>query len=114
MDDFYEIEYGLNPLDETDANFDLDLDGLTNIEEYLLGTKPNNCDTDADGFTDKEERDAGTDPIDPNDFPKTTNTQSVTKGTVATLIIYYFLIPSCGFLLVVVIAIVQRKRRARV
>lgn len=35
-------------------------DGLTNIQEYLRGTNPNNPDTDADGFLDGVETNTGT------------------------------------------------------
>jgi hypothetical protein len=34
---------------------DADGDGLTNADEYSLGTDPTNADTDGDGFTDSEE-----------------------------------------------------------
>ncbi|HXG46776.1 MAG TPA: lamin tail domain-containing protein, partial [Methylomirabilota bacterium] len=40
MPDAWEIAHGLNPA-VNDANGDLDLDGLTNFEEYLAGTAPN-------------------------------------------------------------------------
>ena len=38
--DKIEIEWGLNPLDPSDAAGDLDGDGFTNLEEYLAGTDP--------------------------------------------------------------------------
>ena len=48
MTDTYEISNGLDPLDESDANLDLDGNGYTNIQEFLLtGT-----DSDADGVFD--------------------------------------------------------------
>ncbi len=40
MPDDWEIKYGLNPFDPSDANQDLDGDGLTNLQEYQLGTDP--------------------------------------------------------------------------
>jgi hypothetical protein len=40
--DTWEVENGLNPLDTTDATLDNDSDGLTNIQEYQMGTDPNN------------------------------------------------------------------------
>ena len=68
MDDGFEVNFGLDPhLDDT--FLDLDLDGLTNFEEYLLGTFPNRSDSDADGYTDLEEIEAGTDPMDYHSFP---------------------------------------------
>ncbi len=37
------------------AGADADGDGLTNAEEFLLGSDPSNADTDGDGFSDGEE-----------------------------------------------------------
>lgn len=51
--DQYEFLTTLNGL--SDANEDADLDGLTNIEELVLGTNPWMQDTDNDGLTDFEE-----------------------------------------------------------
>ncbi|MCL2104699.1 MAG: hypothetical protein FWH21_06565, partial [Kiritimatiellaeota bacterium] len=45
---------------------DDDGDGLLNIEEWLLGTDPNNEDTDGDGLPDKLEVQIRTDPINPD------------------------------------------------
>ncbi len=50
-----EIRLGLNPNDPTDALLDLDHDGLTNRQEYQLGTDLRNADTDGDGIKDGEE-----------------------------------------------------------
>ncbi len=52
MPDAFEELYGLNPLDASDASVDLDSDGLTNLEEYQLGTDPTDNDTDNDGILD--------------------------------------------------------------
>lgn len=40
MPDFWELQYGLDPLDPTDADKDLDGDGFTNLEEFIGGTDP--------------------------------------------------------------------------
>jgi uncharacterized protein YkwD len=40
MPDVWENEYGLNPLNASDADSDLDSDGVTNLNEYLEGTDP--------------------------------------------------------------------------
>ena len=47
-----------------DAEYDFDSDGLTNIEEILIGSNPYKEDTDEDGLTDADERSCGTDPND--------------------------------------------------
>lgn len=46
---------------------DNDGDGLTNAQESVLGTDPNNADTDGGGVNDGEEVDIGLDPLDPAD-----------------------------------------------
>jgi hypothetical protein len=40
MPDVWELQYGLDPLDASDALLDLDGDGFTNLEEYQMGTNP--------------------------------------------------------------------------
>lgn len=56
-------------LDEDGAG-DPDGDGLTNAEEYNLGTDASDADTDDDGFDDGTEVTAGTDPLDAASFPE--------------------------------------------
>ena len=48
-------EWTLNATDPKDAMTDPDADGLTNLQEFLFGTDPNNIDTDNDGLTDFKE-----------------------------------------------------------
>ncbi len=62
LDDAWETAHGLSPA-ANDRNGDPDADGLTNIQEYVLGTIPNAADTDADGLTDAQERTLGTNPL---------------------------------------------------
>ncbi len=50
MPDWWENANGLNPLNPADANGDPDGDGLTNLEEFLLGRDPNVFDLFFDGF----------------------------------------------------------------
>src|ERR1019366_3438271 len=53
--DSWSTSYGLNPLDPVLAAADPDRDGLTNLQEYQLGTNPINPDTDGDGLNDGDE-----------------------------------------------------------
>ena len=55
MDDNWELLYGLNPADANDAQLDLDSDTLSNLQEYQLGSLPNNTDSDNDGLQDGDE-----------------------------------------------------------
>lgn len=63
LPDDWEIANGLNPNDPSDASKDADNDGLTNLQEYQLGTNPRNADTDGDGVKDGDEVTAGTNPL---------------------------------------------------
>ncbi|MBD3189986.1 MAG: hypothetical protein GF308_05060 [Candidatus Heimdallarchaeota archaeon] len=68
MLDGFEVNHNLDPKDN-DAAEDPDGDSLTNLEEFLIGTKPNNADSDGDGLADGEEV-AGPgswEPTNPND-----------------------------------------------
>lgn len=40
MPDWYEISYGLDPNDASDADMDLDGDGLSNVDEFVVGSDP--------------------------------------------------------------------------
>jgi hypothetical protein len=55
MQVFWEIEHGLNPDDPSDASRDKDLDGLTNLQEFLARTNPELADSDGDGLSDYDE-----------------------------------------------------------
>jgi hypothetical protein len=62
MPSSYETANGLDPEDATGANGaegDLDQDGVTNINEFKNGTKPNAKDTDEDGVEDGAETGTG-------------------------------------------------------
>ncbi len=65
---------------DLNRNDDLDQDGLTNIEEFILGTKVNNADSDRDGQSDGDEYAAGTDPTVANDSPDTAATSVIGKN----------------------------------
>ena len=55
MPDYYEESFSLNHLNSADRDEDLDGDGLTNFEEFTLGTYPNDSDSDNDGIPDGED-----------------------------------------------------------
>ncbi len=52
MTDGYELFFGLNPTNATDATLDSDGDSLNNLQESAIGTDPISADTDCDGFID--------------------------------------------------------------
>jgi len=60
LPDSWERKYFGN-LNQTGSG-DFDGDGLTNLQEYQLGTDPTKIDTDGDGLTDYQETLIGTDP----------------------------------------------------
>lgn len=59
LPDFWEEVNGFS-LEAQNAEEDSDSDGLTNHQEYLLGSNPNDPDTDADGLMDGVESGTGT------------------------------------------------------
>jgi hypothetical protein len=72
MPDDYETANSLDPGDSSDGAGDTDSDGLSNVEEYLAGTDPQDDDSDDDGILDGAETktgiyvsatDTGTDPL---------------------------------------------------
>lgn len=91
LPDSFEVEQGLNPASPADGGLDLDGDGLSNRDEFLLrtdlhlrdsdgdgvedgdevaiGTEPRSADTDGDGRSDGQELIDGTDPTLVDDAP---------------------------------------------
>ena len=63
LPDDYETANMLNPDDDSDAGLDPDVDGLTSLEEFQLGTDPNLPDTDGDGLNDGAEAAVMADPL---------------------------------------------------
>jgi hypothetical protein len=95
-----------DPLDPLDPWVDTDADGLHDFEENnIYGTNPEDADTDNDTWSDKDEIDAGTDPLDPNDYPGATTSES---GVI--------LVPTLIFLalsLSVILFTYRKRRRVR-
>ncbi len=54
LPDGWEVQYSLNPLEDS-ADADVDMDSLTNLQEYYLGTDPTSYDTDKDTLGDFQE-----------------------------------------------------------
>jgi TPR repeat protein len=50
--DTYELANGLDPLDANDGTLDNDSDGLSNFDEFRIGTDINLADSDGDGIND--------------------------------------------------------------
>lgn len=73
LPDVFEVSYGMNPLDASDASFDMDNDSLSNFQEYGLGTLVSSSDTDGDGLSDGEEVLLGLNPLDPLDGQEVTS-----------------------------------------
>ena len=52
MPDYWELAYGMNPSDPSDASADADFDQLNNVDEFNAGTHPHRSDSDLDSITD--------------------------------------------------------------
>ena len=63
----WEISYSFNHYSVGDASLDTDRDGLTNLQEYQLGTHPRDSDTDGDKAPDGWEVANNLDPLNPLD-----------------------------------------------
>ncbi|QSP93684.1 hypothetical protein LPB19_10760 [Marinobacter salinisoli] len=86
MSDEWELQYGLDPNDPSDAGQDSDGDGLSNLDEFLALTSPIMLDTDGDGSPDGYEVESGLNPTadDSTEDPDQdgyTNEQEYAAGT---------------------------------
>lgn len=55
MPDHWEVLHNFDPNNPADAALDADGDGLTNLQEYVIGTHPRHRDSDGDGVEDGDE-----------------------------------------------------------
>jgi hypothetical protein len=63
INDGWEYEYGLDPLDSSDAQEDADGDGVSNADEFLNDLNPLSADSDMDEIPDLYELENGLDPL---------------------------------------------------
>jgi hypothetical protein len=61
---------------------DSDGDDISDADEILLGSNPDNPDTDGDGFWDGDEVETGNDPMDSSSFPQTYDVDDYDEGNV--------------------------------
>ncbi|MBB5036265.1 DUF1800 family protein [Prosthecobacter dejongeii] len=69
MPDVWEDAYTLDKNNATNASVDSDVDGLTNLQEYLAGTSPRDRDSDDDGAPDGLEMQNGSHPLQASSLP---------------------------------------------
>jgi hypothetical protein len=86
LPDPWELQYGLDPLDPSDATGDIDGDGLLNLEEFNYNTNPLLADSDTDRMPDLWEIENGLDPtvddsLEDPDKDLVTNVQEYEEGT---------------------------------
>ncbi|MDA0989574.1 MAG: hypothetical protein O3A51_02335 [Verrucomicrobia bacterium] len=67
MSDDVEAAHGLNAEDPLDAAFDMDGDGLSNLDESTRNSNPWLADSDGDGISDLDELSKGLDPTSNTD-----------------------------------------------
>ena len=60
---YWEVMFGMDDSDGSDAFSDVDGDGRTATQEYAVGTSPVDSDSDNDLYNDGDEASAGTDPL---------------------------------------------------
>lgn len=69
LPNWYEFRYGFDS-SFNDSFMDFDDDGLSNLDEYLIGTNPLRHDSDKDGYSDWAENYIGTSPLNSSEVPQ--------------------------------------------
>jgi uncharacterized protein (DUF1800 family) len=82
--DWWEMTCALEPGSAALAAADSDGDGLTNLQEFRLGTDPHNSDTDGDGLTDGREKTLYTNPLKADTDRDGLSDGAEVHGTIAT------------------------------
>ncbi|MCK4566669.1 MAG: M28 family peptidase [Candidatus Thorarchaeota archaeon] len=124
LPDNWELDYGLDPLNSSDALDDEDGDTLTNLEEFTYGSNPLLIDSDNDEIPDRWEIDNGLDPSvnDASEDPDNdhiTNLEEYRAGTDPNVAeenpLAYLITPAltAGVIFVLVIASVFIYRRSK-
>jgi hypothetical protein len=103
--DYWEIEWGFDPNNASDANLDLDNDSLSNLEEYRRDTNPVDHDTDGDGYSDKVDEF----PNDPGKYISETEKEKIDQ-------IGYYLVLFLIFIIILILLfsmfILKNKRKS--
>jgi PKD repeat protein len=102
MPDYWEGQYGLDQT-TNDANNDSDGDGLTNLQEFENGTRPNREDTDNDNYLD--------DPKDKNSIPKVGKADGDDELDLLTILMLVAVI--IIILIIIMLLLLIKKRRKR-
>jgi outer membrane protein assembly factor BamB len=98
MPDLWELKYGLNPNDPSDADDDPDNDNYTNLQEYLgADGKPNTLDS--------------TDPFNPRDRPVEKDEHTDDKKTVDALLFFILILVIIIIVIIILILFFVIKKR---
>ena len=90
LPDTWELTFGLNPNDPSDANSDPDCDGATNLEEYMTATDP--C-----SYPKDQEKESGNGGEDDKDIPfgmsEEASSDMLAIGPIIVIFFVFLLIP---------------------
>jgi uncharacterized membrane protein len=110
LPDLWELKYGLDPTDNSDAVLDFDNDSLTNLEEYKKDTDPTLYDTDGDGYSDKVDEF----PNDPGSHRKESMDEKVNQTDQIGYILVILLVVIIIVILLISIYIIKNRSQSDV